>query len=333
MAWLTLLTALLLTASCNKYQGQFKLEGEFRNMNQAEFYLYDAATGKKDTIHVQRGRFVYVASMPDTATLVMMFPNYSTIPVFAHSGAQLKMKGDASQLRETKVTGSKENEEMTAFRLKSYELTPPEIRTIAIDYIEDEPASPVSFYLLQRYFIESLNPDYREAMRLCNVMLNATPEKKPLIRLHNDLQILCRGRIGGSLPLFATLDTKGRIVTSRDLRAKLNIICLWSSWNYDSRSQVSTLRKVMRENEGKVAVMGISIDASRGESKDWVRRDSIDYPLICDGKMWQTPLALRMGLTDLPANIVADQKGKIIARDIPTKELKEKIAELLKEDR
>lgn len=324
IGWVTLLTA------CGSSGNRFRLEGEFKNMNQAELYLYNAADGRKDTIHVQRGRFIYETDLKDTATLMVMFPNYSQIPVFATSGITAKMKGDASQLREIKVKGSKQNDEMTAFRLKANQLAPPEMTEIAAEYITEEPNSPVSFYLLQQYFVKALEPDYRRAMLLCNTMLQANPQNRAVLQLKHDLRPLTAGSKGSRMPVFALLDTKGRVVTNRQMQKKVNVVCLWATWNYESRAQLSTLRKLVKENPGKISALGISIDATAGEGRDWTRRDSVNFPLVCDGKMWQTPMAQALGMNDLPTNIVTDEKGIIVERDIPNKEMQKRLQELMK---
>lgn len=328
--FITLCGALLLTA-CGSSDQRFRFEGEFKNMNQAEFYLYNTANGKKDTIHVQRGRFVYETDFTDTATLMLMFPNFSQIPVFATSGITVKMKGDASQLRETKLKGSKENEEMTAFRLKANQLTPPEMTDIAAEYITEEPNSPVSFYLLQQYFVRPLEPDYKRALYLCNIMFKANPHNAAVAQLRRDLLLLNAGAIGSRMPAFALLDTKGRVVSNSQMRQKVNVTCLWATWNYDSRSQLNILRKLLKNHGKDLSVLGICIDAGKNESSDFLRRDSINFPVVIDGKMWQTPMARSLGMTDVPYNVVSDQNGKIIARNIPTKELEKKLEELIKE--
>ncbi len=326
---LIILAFMALLQSCGTPSNRFRLEGEFKNMNQAEFYLYDAASGKKDTIHVQRGRFLYETAFEDTATLMLMFPNFSQIPIFASSGITVEVKGDASQLRETKVKGSKENDEMTAFRLKGNQLTPPEMANIAANYIVEEPLSPVSFYLLQQYFVKSLDPDYLRALQLCNLMLEANPRNMPLQRLRSELKILSAGHVGRKLPVFAVFDTRGKVVTNKDLQAKVNVVCLWSSWNYDSHSQMNIVRKLLKDHKKDLSALGIGVDAHQSEGRSWMKRDSINFPVICDGKMFDTPLAKSLGMTDVPFNIVADQRGIIIARNIPTKEFQKKLEELL----
>ena len=105
--------------ACGGSTDRFHLEGQFKNLNQGEFYIYSLEQGFKDTIAVNDGRFSYVRMMKDTTTLLMLFPNYSELPVFASPGAEVRMEGDVTHLRETKITGTRDNEDMTAFRIKT----------------------------------------------------------------------------------------------------------------------------------------------------------------------------------------------------------------------
>ena len=127
--YIILAVILLVASSCSKQNDRFRLEAQFKNLNQGEFYIYNVYTGEKDTVAVNDGRFIYDRPLTDTLTLAILFPNYSEIPVFATPGGEVKMEGDATHLRETELTGTPDNDLMTAFRLKTNEMTPPEARS------------------------------------------------------------------------------------------------------------------------------------------------------------------------------------------------------------
>jgi hypothetical protein len=328
---LILLLLPLLLFSCKDKNSTFRLEGEFRHMNQAEFFLFDPVNGKKDTISVVRGRFVYEKVEQDTAMLLLMYPNYSLLPVFAYKGISLKLKGDASHLKEAELKGSEENDEMTAFRLRAAKMTPPEELDAARKFITENPASPISLYLLRHYFVESLEPNYDDAYYLCRLMMKATPRNKPLQQLHQQLKVLAAGNVGSKMPVFVLLDNKKRLLTNEQFHRQANVVCLWSSWNSESRQLVSAVHKLQKKYPEKIALIAISIDATRQEGFDWLRRDSISDFVIHDGRMWHTPLAVALGMTTVPSNIIADRNGRIIARDLLKKEqLEKEIEKILK---
>lgn len=319
----------LIVASCGSPSGRFRLEGRFKNLNQGEFYIYSMDRGTKDTITVKDGRFVYDVPMTDSLTLTLMFPNYSEMPIFAASGAEVTINGDASHLKETEVRGTKENEKMTAFRLRANQLTPPEARQAAAQFISDEPLSPISLYLLQHYFIITQDPDYTQAYQLCKTMLQADSTNVRIHQLRKQLALLKSHITKGKLPAFSATDTQGRKVTETSLNTEANIIMVWASWDYPSQNMLRQLNTFLGYHKDQTTIVSICIDASPHEGKRYIERDNITWSNICDGKMWQSPLLARLGIASLPANILVDKKGNIIARNLPWNELREKAEKLL----
>lgn len=322
-----LFTSLLFFA-CSRHDGRFRLEGQFKNLNQGEFFLYSLDRGTKDTIAVNDGRFVYERLLRDTLTLVMLFPNYSELPVFALPNTSVKMEGDVTHLRETTITGSDENNLMTTFRTKTADMVPPDVKKEAQAFIDEHPASIVSVYLLRRYFLQDASPDYPLIMKMATALHEAQPQNQPLTRLHLMLGQLVNNRNEGPLPTFQAISTKGDTITNSSLKKDANVIVAWATWSYESQGTLRQLKNLRKEHSN-LAVMSICLDASPAEGLKLLERDSITWPNICDSMLWQSPLLGQLGICTLPANILTDQKGNIVARDINDRQLKEEIEKLL----
>jgi len=316
--------------SCSSPDTRFHLEGRFKNLNQGEFYLYSPEQGTKDTIAVKDGRFIYDIAIDDSLTLVMLFPNYSEMPIFAHPGARVKMKGDVSHLKETEITGTKVNEEMTAFRLKANQLTPPEVRKAAADYISDYPTSPISYYLLKRYFIQGAEPDYAKASQLCTILCKADPKNIRLERLKKELTQLKSSYDMKQLPSFHAIDMNGKTIGNQHLKSEVNVIFAWATWNYDGQQIMRQIQTVQKQNPGRISCLGICLDPSPKEAKRMLERDSIRWSNVCDGSMFQMPIVGKLGIVCLPYNLITDKNGKILARDLSSADLRKKLDELLK---
>lgn len=323
--------SLLSFSSCSAPDGRFRLEGRFKNLNQGEFYLYCFDKGTKDTIAVKEGRFVYDVPLEDTLTLTMLFPNFSELPIFAQPGTKVQMTGDATHLKETEIKGTKQNDEMTAFRLKANQLTPPEVTKEAEQFIVSHPTSPISQYLLQRYFIVCPTPDYAKARLLCDTIVKASPGNTRLQRLQSRLALLKNTGDTKSLPTFSATDMQGQRVDNNSLKAEVNVIHVWATWNYDSQYMLRQLQKLKKDNPTRLSIVTISLDASPKEAQKTLDRDSIRWSNVCDGQMWQMPVLSQLGITCIPANIVSDKSGKILARNLANTELRKKLDELLKQ--
>ncbi len=330
--YLILFLILLAASSCSKQADRFKLEAQFKNLNQGEFYIYDVSTGEKDTIAVNDGRFTYERQLTDTLTLAIIFPNYSEIPVFATPGGEVKMEGDASHLRDTEIKGTPDNDLMTAFRLKTNEMTPPEAEAEAEKFIGLHPNSPVSLYLLQKFFLQSFTPNYAKAYTLCEKLREKQPQNQHVARLLTQLEALKTYTTDGTLPEFQAISTEGDTVTNATMRAEVNVIMVWSTWSYESQQPMRTLSKLKKKYPERLKVLSICIDASPSEGKGVLERDSVTWPNVSDSLMFQSPALAQLGIATLPANIITNKQGKIIARNLSSSDLQDRVKLLLGEE-
>lgn len=284
-------------------------------MNQGELYVYspDGGIDGLDTIKIEAGRFAYEIPCSKPATLVIIFPNYSVQPIFAESGGSVEVKADASHLKEMEVKGTDDNELMTKFRKQIANSSPPDELKYAIQFIKDHPESTVSVYLLNRYLIQTETPDYKQAANLLKILLKEQPENVTLGRLQRQISGLGTLRVGDKLPNFTAKDVNGKLINNATLANQTIIISTWAAWSYESLDFQRALNDAVKA--GKIAALGISVDANPKEVRQALKNDDITFPNVCDGKMLSTPLLKTFGLTTVPDNIVV-RNGKIIERGI-----------------
>lgn len=309
------LLLVLILISCGTRSGHFKMEGRFLHMNQGELYVYspDGGIDGLDTIKIEAGRFAYEIPCSKPATLVIIFPNYSVQPIFAESGGSVEVKADASHLKEMEVKGTDDNELMTKFRKQIANSSPPDELKYAIQFIKDHPESTVSVYLLNRYLIQTETPDYKQAANLLKILLKEQPGNVTLGRLQRQISGLGTLKVGDKLPNFTAKDINGKLINNATLANQTIIISTWAAWSYESLDFQRALNDAVKA--GKIAALGISVDANPKEVRQALKNDDITFPNVCDGKMLSTPLLKTFGLTTVPDNIVV-RNGKIIERGI-----------------
>ncbi|MCR5078250.1 MAG: AhpC/TSA family protein [Prevotella sp.] len=321
IAYLLLLSLLLV--SCGTRSGYFKMEGRFLHMNQGQLYVYspDGGISGLDTIRIEAGRFAYEIPCSQPATLVVIFPNYSTQPIFAEPGEAVEVKADASHLKEMEVEGTDDNELMTDFRKQIASVSPPEELKYAIQFIKDHPESVVSPYLLNHYLVQTESPDYRQAAQLLPPLLKEQPGNGMLARLSRQLKELGTLSVGSKLPGFSAKDVNGKPVSKATLSGQTVIISTWATWSYESLDLQRALSNAVKK--GKIAALGICVDANAKEARQTLERDAIAFPNICDGKMLGTPLLRTFGLTTIPDNIVI-RNGKVTERGITANTIRQR---------
>lgn len=318
-------------SSCGTPDGCFRIEGRLRNINQGEFYVYslDGGPAGLDTIHIADGRFSYETPLSDDATFILVFPNFSEHVVFGRSGATAKIEGDVSHLKEIEVEGTDENRQMTELRKHIANQTPPERKKSALQFINDNPGSIVSIYLIDKFLLQEEKPDYKEVYALVGRLIAKSPDNARLLKLRQQLEVMKDLGDNARLPDFTATDIMGKYVNAFSLKSELNVIMFWATWNSDSYSLISRMQAMKKEYGPRLALLSVCIDAQKGDCQRRAERDSLKWPTVCDERMWDSPLLRKFAVTDVPDNIVADRSGRVIARGLTVQKLEEKIKERL----
>ena len=299
----------LLFASCGTDSRHFKIDGRLLNLNQGEFYVYSpdgSVTHGMDTIKVQAGRFSYLVECDRPMTLMIVFPNFTEQPVFAEPGKSVDIKGNASHLKELTVKGTKANKLMNAFREQILSASPAETKKCAIQMAEDNPESAVAVYLVRRYLVTVDRPDYTTAARLLKLIVEKQPDNQFAARLLAS----CNGKTtinnGSKLPSFSANDINGKVVNNATLAFVPNVVFyVWATWNYSSTSQLSQLADKERQSDGKLKVVSICLNPDKSSCQRTLKQYGADnITTICDGRMVNGDLFNKLGLYNLPDNIL-----------------------------
>lgn len=299
----------LLLASCGTDSHHFKIDGHLLNLNQGEFYVYSpdgSVTHGMDTIKVQAGRFSYLVECDRPMTLMIVFPNFTEQPVFAEPGKSVDIKGNASHLKELTVKGTKANKLMNAFREQILSASPAETKKCAIQMAEDNPESAVAVYLVRRYLVTVDRPDYTTAARLLKLIVEKQPDNQFAARLLAS----CNGKTtinnGATLPRFSANDINGKVVNNATLASVPNVVFyVWATWNYSSTSQLRQLADMERQSDGKLKVVSICLNPDKSSCQRTLKQYGADnITTICDGRMVNGDLFNKLGLYNLPDNIL-----------------------------
>jgi hypothetical protein len=320
-----------LFASCGERKGYFSFEGRFLHFNQGELYVYSPDGGIQglDTVKVQDGRFAYETPIDGDATLILIFPNFSTHPVFATSGKSVEIKADASHLKEMEVTGTDENELMNKFRKQIVSVSPPEETNLAARFIEDHPESRVSQYLLRRYFIESRTSDTRLVKRLAKSISKAQPDDISASRLSRQVAGIGNGAIGTAFPSLLTKDINGKKVQSKDFMSGTTVVISYAQWSYQSQDAARAVSDAIPRSGGKLHGLAICVDADKQDVKRYVEGSQIKGSFICDGQMMDTPLLRTFGINFVP-EIMIYTHGKVTERGLNSSTLRQRLNNLYK---
>ncbi len=323
------IATLLALLCCSEHPGEVRIRGKFAHLEQGEFFIYspDGGIDRMDSLHIRDGRFAYNFPLEGKATMQILYPNQSRLTLFAKSGDDIKVEGDAQNLNGVKVSGTEDNELYTRFRLESQGLSAEEVRSLANNYILAHPTLAMSQHLFREYFLLADSMDVREVRAVFDSLCRANPDDVLLSRMARTVHAYGLIRPGKTLPTFSltirpekkeapkdSLKT-GRTVKSEEYKDEYLLIVFWAGWKSGSQSGLFRARTFRRKikKEYKLNLLSYSLDIEEETLKRIEERDSINYPSFCDFQCWHSPLAEQWGIRELPYFILVGPNLHIIA--------------------
>ena len=113
----------------------------------------------------------------------------------------------------------------------------------------------------------------------------------------------------GLAPNLVLTDLNGKILDTSSLKGKILVVNFWAAWCTPCADEVPQFISLQRkyENQG-LQVIGISIDDSESELRDFYRKFGMNYPVIVGSQQIAQAYG---GILGLPTTIIIDRDGTI----------------------
>lgn len=155
------------------------------------------------------------------------------------------------------------------------------------------------------------------AIACCFVLLNPNLKAQSL-------------EIGDTMPNFKVLTSHDDFVYFNQINEGYVFVNIWASWNSESRKinrdllPVYSRYKDKRYNNGirRFNIISISIDNNRRYYELAIKKDNPAWQYKhCDFLGWDSPVIELLLIKRIPANFLVDPNGRIIGKNLSSKEL------------
>jgi thiol-disulfide isomerase/thioredoxin len=130
----------------------------------------------------------------------------------------------------------------------------------------------------------------------------------PPVDVHDHAEV-----VGSGVPDLSLRDLEGRELTSASWRGRVTIVNFWATWCAPCRVEIPEFMALERAHQGRVQVVGLSMDESEDEVRAFVKEHGMTYPVA----IVNSDVAERFGgVLGLPTTFVLDPEGRIVGRHV-----------------
>lgn len=359
--FLALISALF--ASCSS-EPHYTVKGKIEGSDSIKFYLQKRESGKFisiDSAISEKGSIKFVGGVVAYPQLIYMVAGETRNRTsFYLENSDINITGTLDSLFIAKVTGSKTQDEYTAFIESNKPLSAiyqqtyieymsakqagdnakvalmetkadsiqGEMTKLQKDFVKNNPTSYVSPSILISLSYE-MEPDEIESMISgLDTALVALPQ---IQTLKEKVSVMKAVAIGQKAPDFTMNDVNGNpIALSSKFGSKLLLVDFWAAWCMPCRQENPNIVNVYNEfNKKGFDVYGVSLDQSKEEWIKAIEDDKLTWTHVLDEPNGNNSAAKLYAVSAIPSNFLLDETGTILGRNLRGEDLYNKVNEIL----
>jgi peroxiredoxin len=362
--FLALLIIVAFIASCNQpAKNAYTINGSVDTVFDGWAYLQNRLDGPLttvDSVRLSSGSFTFSGTVDFPALYYINLKETRSLVPFFLEPAKINMEINTKNIDKTSISGSASQQAYDTYlnMLDQYNLRLREnyslyaraqelgefdkaarFDSIIVDidqqrsafikeYIKTNNQSAITPYLLYRNLYNFELKELNETMSNLDTNLNASPY---MPFLADYLKTLKRTDIGMLYVSFTMQDTtrEKHLSVVDVIGDNYLLVDFWASWCRPCREENPNLVAVYNDYKDKgFDILGVSLDREEGSWKKAIRDDKLTWHHVSDLLYWENRAAKIYGVRSIPANVLIDPNGIIIAKNLRGKALREKMEEI-----
>ena len=359
-----LIISSLVVASCEKpSKNAYTINGSIDTVVDGWVYLQTRLEGPLstvDSVKLENSSFSFTGTIEFPALYYINIKETKSLVPFFLESSKVNLDINTKNIDKTTISGSESQQEYEAYlnmldqyniRLrenyslyaKAQELGEFEkaqrFDSIIVDidqqrsafikeYIQTNNNSAITPYLLYRNLYNYELRELNEVMSNLDTNLVASPY---MAFLADHLKTLKRTDIGMLYVSFMMQDTtREKYLPIIDLIGDNYLLLdFWASWCRPCREENPNLVAVYNDYKDKgFDIMGVSLDRDEDAWKKAIIADNLTWHHVSDLLYWENRAAKIYGIRSIPANVLIDPNGIIIAKNLRGEALRNKLEEI-----
>jgi thiol-disulfide isomerase/thioredoxin len=313
--------------------GRFKFE---KNLP-PHIYSLKINDGKSVMLAVEKGQNIIVRGDAANLALLKITGSEDTAKLqayekFRKASLNRLVISVRNQIKELKEKGTPENDskllELAGLEIENYVRHKDEL----IEFIKKEMGTSVAIYPTSLRWDGEKNIPF--LIELAGKFEIAHPNTEIAARINEKVKTLTANSIGGRVADIKMPDKNGEIVPLSAINAKYILIDFWGSWCPPCRRESRLLGELYQKFKPEgFEIYGVGLESGKENWIKAIEQDKRVWTNVSTFQEFETPVTFDYAVTSLPANVLIDNTGKVIAKNLHGNELKTAVEKLFSRER
>lgn len=155
------------------------------------------------------------------------------------------------------------------------------------------------------------------------------PDSQYTQQFVNQIEDLRSLAIGRPAPDIALPSPEGDTIRLSSLKGKYVMIDFWAAWCKPCRVEnPNVVRLYNKYKDQGFEIYGVSLDRTKQAWVEAIKEDNLDWKHVSDLRYFDSEAAALYNINAIPATVLLDKEGTIIAKNLRGEALEEKLAEI-----